>query len=137
MNPANLLKIAYLANILILVPTCWSMFSVPGGQRVFEGVVDGSLGLRLLVASLWTAILIASIGGLLYPRFFAPLLLVQIVYKALWLGVFVAPLLLKPEVRWPSGIAICFALIVLIYPFLFWFGYVKDAVHTAPVMSLS
>jgi hypothetical protein len=46
MNPANILKIAYVANILILVPTCWSMFSAAGGQRVFEGVVNESTGLR-------------------------------------------------------------------------------------------
>jgi hypothetical protein len=126
MNPASFLKIAYIANILILVPTCWSMFSRHGGQRVFEGVVAESSGLRLLVASLWTAILAASVCGLFFPRFFAPLLLVQIVYKALWLGVFVTPLLLQSDAKWPSGIAICFALIVLSYPFLFWFGYVKD-----------
>jgi hypothetical protein len=129
MNPTISLKIAYVANILILVPTCWSMFSGQGGQRVFEGVVEESIGLRLLVASLWTAILVASLCGLFFPRFFAPLLLIQIFYKALWLGVFVAPLLFNPEAKWPRGIAICFALIVLTYPFLFWFGYAKDAVQ--------
>jgi hypothetical protein len=127
MNPANFLQIAYIANILILVPTCWSMFSARGGQRVFEALVAESAGLRLLVASLWAAILAASVCGLFFPRFFAPLLLVQIFYKALWLGVFVIPLLLQSEPKWPTGISICFALIVLSYPFLFWLGYVKDA----------
>jgi hypothetical protein len=127
MNPASFLKIAYIANILILVPTCWSMFSMHSGQRVFEGAVAESAGLRLLVASLWTAILAASVCGLFFPRFVAPLLLVQIVYKTLWLAVFVIPLMLQPTAKWPSGVAICFALIVLSYPFLFWFGYIKDA----------
>ncbi len=125
MNPANLLKIAYVANILILVPVCWSLFFGRGVQAVFDGGVGESAGLRLMVASLWAAILLASAAGLFYPRFFAPVLLIQIFYKALWLAIFAAPLLVAKTQVWPSGIAICFALIVILYPFLFWFGYVK------------
>jgi hypothetical protein len=125
MNPTILLTIAYAMNILILVPVCWGMFASRGVQSVFQGAVNDSAGLRLLVASLWAAILVASVAGLAYPRFFAPVLLIQIVYKALWLAVFVIPLMLTPGQKWPSGIAICFALIVATYPFLFWFGYVR------------
>jgi hypothetical protein len=123
MNPVNLLKIAYVANILILVPVCWGMFAGRATQFVFQGVVEESAGLRLLVGSLWAAILAASVAGLFAPRFFAPVLLVQIFYKALWLAIFVAPLLTRVQ-KWPIGIAICFALIVATYPFLFWYGYV-------------
>jgi hypothetical protein len=126
MNPANLLKIAYSANILILVPVCWSMFAGRGVQAVFQGAVTESAGLRLLVGSLWASILAASLAGLFCPRFFAPVLLIQIFYKALWLGVFVAPLLNSQNSKLPFGIAMCFALIVITYPFLFWFGYMKD-----------
>ncbi len=125
MNPANLLKMAYAANILILVPVCWSLFAGRGVQPVFNGAVNESAGLRLMVGSLWAAILVASVAGLFYPRFFAPVLLIQIFYKALWLGLFIAPLLMVKAQPWPSGIAICFALIVLTYPFLFWFGFIK------------
>ncbi len=127
MNPTVFLKIAYGANILILVPVCWAMFAGQGVKTVFNGAVDESAGLRLLVASLWTAILASSVAGLAFPRFFAPVLLVQIFYKALWLAVFVAPQLAGSAQKLPSGIAICFAAIVATYPFLFWFGYVKAA----------
>jgi hypothetical protein len=127
MNPTIFLKIAYGANILILVPVCWAMFAGQGIKTVFNDAVDESAGLRLLVASLWIAILASSIAGLAFPRFFAPILLVQIVYKALWLAVFVAPLLASSAQKVPSGIAICFVAIVTTYPFLFWFGYVKVA----------
>jgi hypothetical protein len=121
-NP-DVLKIAYVANILILVPVCWGMFFGGGVATVFEGRVDESEGLRLLVGSLWAAILFASVAGLFQPGFFAPVLLIQIVYKALWLAIFVAPLVLSGSAdRAPMGISVCFLLIVVTYPVIYWFG---------------
>lgn len=123
MHASIFLKIAYVANIFILVPVCWSMLAGRGVNGVFEGVVNESAGLRIMTGSLWTAILVASIAGLWFSRFFAPVLLIQILYKAMWLAIFVAPLIIAGK-PWPQAIAICFALIVMIYPFLFWFGFV-------------
>jgi len=119
METGALLRLAYLANILILVPVCWAMFFGNAMASVFQGTVTDSLGLRLLVGSLWAAILSASVFGLFMPVLFAPLLLVQIIYKALWLTLFVLPLMLagKPV---PWGIASIFAAIVLTYPFVLW-----------------
>lgn len=119
METGALLRLAYLANILILVPVCWAMFFGNAMASVFQGAVTDSLGLRLLVGSLWAAILSASVFGLFMPVLFAPLLLVQIIYKALWLTLFVLPLVLagKPA---PWGIASIFAAIVLTYPFVLW-----------------
>lgn len=119
-NPA-ILKLAYAANILILVPVCWGMFFGSGVASVFQGQVAESAGLRLLVGSLWAGILLASIAGFWFPAFFAPVVLIQIVYKALWLATFVAPLILagrSGDVPW--GIAAIFAGIVVTYPALFW-----------------
>ena len=119
METGALLRLAYLANILILVPVCWAMFFGNAMASVFQGTVTDSLGLRLLVGSHWAAILSASVFGLFMPVLFAPLLLVQIIYKALWLTLFVLPLMLagKPA---PWGIASIFAAIVLTYPFVLW-----------------
>jgi hypothetical protein len=78
-------------------------------------------GLRLLVASLWSAILAASVVGLFAPRAFAVVLLIQVFYKAVWLATFVAP-------RWqsgepvPVGISLVFVAIVVTYPLLYWVG---------------
>ena len=116
---AGLLRIAYLANILILVPVCWGMFFGGGVSSVFEGKIVESAGLRLLVGSLWFAILAASVAGLWFPAWFAPLILVQIVYKTVWLLVFVAPLVIagrSGQVPW--GITASFIGIVLTYPWL-------------------
>ena len=86
---------------------------------MFENAVEESDGLRLLVASLYIAILCASFGGLLAPAFFAPIVIVQVLYKTLWLVLFIMPAIMRADPI-PIGISVTFALIVLIYPiFLF------------------
>lgn len=118
-NPA-LLKIAYGANILILIPACWGLFFGSGVGSVFQGLVTDSAGLRLLVGSVWAAILAASIAGFWQPGFFAPVVLIQIAYKALWLALFVLPLMVAGKYdHIPWGISTIFAMIVLIYPVIF------------------
>ena len=113
------LRPAFVLNILILVPVCYSMFLGSGVASVFDGLVDESAGLRIMVGSLWFAILIASIAGLAWPAFFAPIMMAQVVYKALWLAVFVVPTL--QQTGWsavPISISACFAFIVVTYPVL-------------------
>lgn len=115
----HLLKIPYAANIVILVPVVYGMLAGRGVQSVFQGRIEDSEGLRLLVASLWSAILIGSVAGLWWPRFFAPLILMQIIYKALWLCLFVVPLGIRSGGNAiPAGISSVFLAIVLTYPFL-------------------
>lgn len=113
------LRPAYVLNIVILAPVCYAMFCGSGVAGVFDGKVDESAGLRLLVGSLWLAILCASFAGLVWPAFFAPVMLAQIVYKALWLAVFVIPAFQRGG--WgavPIGISASFAFIVASYPIL-------------------
>jgi hypothetical protein len=120
MNNAGILRICFAANIVILVPVCWSMF-LGNSAAVFDGTVTESAGLRLLVGSLWTAILVASIAGIAQPKFFAPVVLIQVFYKAMWLLTFVLPAV-RSHKDAPVGISIVFLLIVLTYPILFWFA---------------
>ncbi|MEM1053029.1 MAG: hypothetical protein AAGI28_13150 [Pseudomonadota bacterium] len=113
------LRPAFALNILILVPVCYSMFLGNGVASVFDGLVDESAGLRLMTGSLWFAILLASVAGLAWPAFFAPIMMAQVVYKALWLAVFVLPAF--QHSGWsavPIGISACFAFIVVTYPVL-------------------
>ncbi|MEP3227223.1 MAG: hypothetical protein ABJO01_14695 [Parasphingorhabdus sp.] len=120
---AGLLRLAYFANILILLPICWNMFFGSGVASVFEGKVDESAGLRLLVGSLWSAILIGSAAGLFAPRFFAPIILVQIFYKSLWLLIFVLPLVAADKFHLvPWGISSVFLAIVISYPIIYWYS---------------
>lgn len=97
------------------------MFAGSGVEGVFEGKVAESEGLRLLVGSLWFAIAVASLAGFFAPRFFAPVLVVQAIYKACWLLIFVLPL--ARSQGWeavPHGITIVFIGIAVTYPFFIW-----------------
>ncbi|MEM9278363.1 MAG: hypothetical protein AAGA76_07295 [Pseudomonadota bacterium] len=113
------LIVPYVANILILIPVCYSLIFSGTTAGVFEGRVANSDGLRILVASLYLAIVAASIGGLFLPEFFAPIILIQIFYKSMWLLLFIVPSL-NNGVLVPAGISTTFALIVVCYPLFFW-----------------
>jgi hypothetical protein len=120
MEKAHLLRFCYAANIFILVPVCWSMFSPGGVSRIFGAHVPESAGLRLMIASLWTAILLLSAYGLWKPAAVSPIILVQILYKSLWLICFVLPLILDGKGDTvPTGISLTFLMIVITYPLIY------------------
>ncbi len=111
------LTIAYGLNIAILVP-----IAVPTIFRLFptdDGRFAESEGWRVLVGSLWLAILILSLLGLVWPLLYAPVLLLQLIYKSAWLLVYAAPRASRGDWRSiPWGIAASFLAIVLAWPFL-------------------
>ena len=113
----QVLTFAYWANIVILVP-----IAVPTIFRIFptdEGRMEESRGWRVLVGSLWTAILVLSVLGLFAPERYAPVLLLQLVYKSIWLLVYVAPRILRREyASIPWGITVSFAAIVVVWPLI-------------------
>ena len=126
MNP---LLIPYIFNIIVLVPIAlMTLFGGErGGQLASQGKFPESEGYRTILGSLWTAILIGSVLGLFYPVPMSPLLLIQVIYKTLWLLVFVLPRLLgrrKHEVPW--GIALTFLVIVVSYPWVIPWGQIFD-----------
>lgn len=120
------LHLPYVANIVILVPialgTLFNLFPVSRGH------FPESAGWRTLAGSLWTAILIGSILGLFRPVVFSPLLLLQVIYKTLWLLVYTLPRLLRndPDRQIHWGISIVFTVIVLTYPIIIPWGYLFE-----------
>lgn len=111
----------YAFNVAVLVPIgSLTLFGGErGGRLASQGKFPESAGFRTILGSLWTAILIGSVVGLLFPVPMAPLLMVQVGYKTLWLVVYVLPRLLggrSSEVPW--GISLTFLLIVLTYPWV-------------------
>lgn len=112
------LWVPYVFNVVILVPVCHQMFLGRGVDAVFGGHVVESPGLRTMVGSLWGAILVASLAGLRWPAFFAPVTLIQVFYKALWLATCVGPMWFAKE-SIPMGITRCFVFIVVTYPVCF------------------
>lgn len=126
MNP---LLFPYVFNILVLIPVglLTTLGGERGGQLVCQNKFPESEGFRTILGSLWTAILLGSILGLIFPVQLFPLLLIQVIYKTLWLLVFVTPRLVGGRTsEVPSGVALAFLVIVLSYPWaipwqqLFW-----------------
>ncbi len=91
----------YIFNIIVLVPI--GLLTLLGGERggqlASQGKFPESEGFRTILGSLWTAILLGSVMGLFYPVTMSPLLLIQVIYKTLWLLVFVIPKLLGRRTR--------------------------------------
>jgi hypothetical protein len=118
MNP---IVFAYVLNILILIPV--ALITLLGGQagnrRVFQNKFTESEGTRTILGSLWTAILIGSCLGLFYPVQMSPILILQVIYKSVWLLVFVVPRLVTGRGREvPWGVAITFLVVVVSYPWI-------------------
>jgi len=114
--------IAYVANILILVPVCLGMFGGRGAATVFEGKVAASPELEQLVGALWFAILACSVLGLIWPQVFVPILILQVIYKVLFLARVACPKWRRGE-GVPWGVTGSFLVIVVTYPALIWLGW--------------
>ena len=117
------LRLAYSFNILVLAPVLLGLYSHQGDGVIaaIGGGIRNVDGLRLLVASLWCAVLLVSIVGLFAPRLFVSLLAFQVVYKAIYLATYVGPVVAHQG--WsaaPQGPTIVFAIIIAIYPFIIW-----------------
>jgi hypothetical protein len=110
-------QVLFWANILILVPIGFGTLLKPSGTD--QGAFPESAGWRMLVGSLWLAILAGSVLGVRSPASFLWLLAFQVVYKSIWLAAYVIPRLVggrRAEV--PVGIAGSCLVIVLVWP---WF----------------
>ena len=110
------LRLAYGANIAILAPVVTLLLTSPA-NRVFGASTPDVASLKLLVAALWGAILLCSVVGLFRPQAMTAILLLQVIYKAGWLAIFVVPAMRAGEAV-PWGPAITFVPIVLIWPFI-------------------
>ena len=95
--------------------------------RTDQAKFPESAGWRVLVSALWTAIMVLSALGLREPLRYSPVLLLQLIYKSLWLLVYALPLVVRGEWRLiPWGIAGSFLAIVLVWPWLMPRSYLID-----------
>lgn len=113
------LHLPYIFNIIVLIPIglLTLLGGEKGGQLACQSKFPESAGFRTILGSLWTAILIGSVMGLFFPITMSALLLIQVIYKTLWLFVYGMPRMLNQrsnEVPW--GIALTFLVIVVSYP---------------------
>ena len=119
------LVLAYIFNIIVLIPIglMTMLGGEKGGQLACQSKFPESEGFRTILGSLWTAILIGSVLGLFFPITMSALLLIQVIYKTLWLLVYVMPRMLnkrRNEVPW--GIASGFFINIVSYPWIIPWG---------------
>lgn len=111
-----MLRFAFAINLLILVPVCTTMLQAKdGGVRAIFGESADVPAIRLMVLSMWLAILLASVAGLAWPRPLWPVLAIQIIYKSLWLALFALPAWRAGQAL-PWGVTGSFIGIVLVWP---------------------
>ncbi len=112
----------YAVNIAVLTPVCWALLAGPEpratGSEV-AGLTAPVLG--FLVASLWTGILVCSVIGLMLPREMMAVLILQVIYKAVFLAREALPSLVAGiQDGPPLLLTIIFLAIVLTYPIVIW-----------------
>lgn len=94
----SLLQVAYVLDILVSLPV--ALTTLTGYERLapvlFREGLPESDNFRIILGSLWMAVLLTCVAGLVFPVAMSPVLILQIIYKALWLLLFAAP-------RWLSG----------------------------------
>lgn len=114
------LRLAYGLNILILTPVLIGLWlaSADKPSAVFEGRAPASVPLSRLVASLWSAILLCSVVGLWRPSLMVPILVLQVIYKSLWLVTGALPMIRRGGPPW--GVAVSFVVIVAVWPWIIW-----------------
>ncbi|MEI7460619.1 MAG: hypothetical protein WCK15_14495 [Pirellula sp.] len=115
------LLLPYIFNIIVLIPIGFLTLlgGEKGGRLACQSKFSESEGFRTILGSLWTAILIGSVLGLFFPITMSALLLIQVIYKTIWLLVYAMPRMLKQrgnEVPW--GISLTFLVIIVSYPWV-------------------
>ena len=115
------LILMYLANILV---AGWvgltSLFApVTAVHSVWQGTTSADGASLRVVGALWTSIALLSFFGLFNPLGFAPVLLLQLIYKGGWLLVVALPARLGDSDRpLPMGMSLFFVIWVLILPLI-------------------
>ena len=112
------LRIIYVANILVAGWISVSSLFYPkiAATTVFQNAYPATDTIRL-VGALWLSIAVLSILGLWKPYSFAPVLLIQLIYKGSWLLVVALPAILK-NAPYPKSMAAFFLIWVLLLPFV-------------------
>lgn len=112
------LKIIYIANILV---AGWisitSIFNpITASATIFQNAYSSSDHIRL-IGCLWLSIAVISVLGLFKPVTFAPILLVQLIYKGTWLLAVALPAETQKK-PYPNGMALFFLVWVIVLPFV-------------------
>lgn len=111
------LRLIYIANILVAGWISITALFYPklAVNSVFTNAYPNSEYIRL-VGALWLSIAALSVLGLWKPLTFSPVLIMQLIYKSMWLLVVALPAISKGQ-SYPRAMAVFFLVWVIILPF--------------------
>ncbi len=116
------LRLAYAFNLLVLLPI--AVPTPPAAVPHQSGEIRGERRLAGAGGPLRTVILVLSALGLYAPLRYSLVLVLQVIYKTLWLLVFALPRVVNGRTHSiPWGITGSFIIIVLVWPFIIPWGY--------------
>ena len=113
-----LIRALYVLNIIVAGMIAYSSIKSPdkAAISVFSNAYASTEVMRL-VGCLWLGITVLSIFGLFFPIKFAPVMVLQLIYKGSWL-IFVALPAIKASQPYPKGMAGFFVVWVIVLPFI-------------------
>jgi hypothetical protein len=115
-----LLRAIYIANIIVAGTVGWMSLFAPSraAMIVFGGTTEPNIPMRI-VGSFWLTIALLSVAGLFSPVRFSIVLLLQLIYKNLWLLAIAVPAILAGKTdSIPIGMAIFFLIWAIVLPFV-------------------
>ena len=112
------LRIIYVLNIIVAGQIAFSALSNPKNAALttFGNAYQPTEVIKL-VGCLWLAIAALSVLGIWKPVTFSPVLLLQLIYKGMWLIVVAVPAM-RNDIPFPKTMAMFFVTWVLILPFI-------------------
>lgn len=115
----TLLQVAYVLDAAVSFPI--ALATLAGNESVARVALGEKLpvnsDVHILVGSLWMAIAMCSAAGIFFPLAMAAVLVLQLIYKGLWIVLFVMPRCCtqrSDEVPW--RMATMFLGFVIVYP---------------------
>ena len=126
------LQIGFVVDAIVTAPI--ALVTLFGHERaarfLFQDSLPASDSIRMILGSLWMAVFCCSLAGVALPLTMSPILVLQLIYKGLWLALFAIP-------RWFSGrraeipcrLAVLFIAFILVYPWIIpwdWLTVSKD-----------
>ncbi len=126
----TLLRLVYAANVIVAgaVGLTSLLAPVTAARTVWQqSAMPNDAAIRV-TGALWTAIAILSVAGIRWPVAMAPVLVLQLVYKGLWLAIVAVPAIMARDGRpVPSGIATFFLIWILLLPLVIPFSEWRNA----------
>lgn len=118
------MQIVFAANVLVagIVGFLGLFYPELAARTVFQSPNAPGVGTSV-TGAFWLAIALLSLPGVFFPLQLSAILLVQLLYKGLWLAVIAVPALLNGSgAQLPVGMAVFFAVWVVVIPVVYPWG---------------